>query len=162
MSHDEKAAAAAERWPQAPLNLPADQLPPQLRSAAGQILSGAGGLGRLRLQVCQGCGQVQYPPRDVCVACLDGELDWQEVAAGARLVSSTTLHHSHFPYFQARLPWRIAMVRLDCGPAAVVHLHEACRGEPGERLHVVLRRDGAGMGVLFGQAESTAANKDES
>ncbi|CAM4243924.1 Zn-ribbon domain-containing OB-fold protein [Kerstersia similis] len=162
MSRDESPTPLAERWPQAPLDLPADQLTPQLRSAAGRILAGHAGLGRLHLQVCGGCGQVQYPPRDVCVACLDGTLDWQDVATGARLVSCTTLHHSHFPYFQARLPWRIAMVRLDCGPAAVVHVDEVCKGEPGERLTVTLRRDGGGMAVLFGQPESMMANKDES
>lgn len=143
----------AARWPAQPLDVPAEQLPPRLRSGAGLALASGEGLGRLRLQVCQGCGQTQYPPRDVCVHCLDDALDWQDVPQGARLVASTTLHHSHFPYFQARLPWRIATVRLDCGPVAVIHLGDGCRGEPGERLNVTLRRDGGGMVVLFGQPE---------
>lgn len=140
------------RWPDECLDLPPEQLPPRLRSHAGAVLAGSGS--ELRLQVCRACAAVQYPPRDVCVACLDDGLEWRPVASGARLVASTVLRHSHFPYFQARLPWRIGMVRLDAGPTALVHLDAACLAAPDERLHVRLRRDAAGMAVLFAEPES--------
>ena len=63
------------------------------------------------------------------------------------LLATTTVHHSHDPYFRERVPWRLGMVRLDAGPTLVVHLHGGCAPPP-SRVRVGARLDKSGQGVL--------------
>src|SRR5580698_7994473 len=94
-------------------------LPPGLRSRVALGLTAAAARGRLELQVCRDCGAVQYPPREACRVCLSRRLDWRAQHGGGELVSETTLRHSHELFFRERMPWRLGLVRLDCGPVVV-------------------------------------------
>jgi NAD(P)-dependent dehydrogenase (short-subunit alcohol dehydrogenase family)/uncharacterized OB-fold protein len=118
-----------------------------MRSRAALGLTAAAALGRFRLQVCAACQAVQYPPRETCHRCLSDRLRWQDQSGAGELISETTLHHSQSAYFQARLPWRIGMVRLDAGPTLIVHVHGGCRTAP-SRIRVGARLDKSGQGVL--------------
>lgn len=120
--------------------------PPKARSAAASGLTEAAEQGIFKLQVCTTCQTVQYPPRDVCSHCLNDDLPWQEVPNGASVVASSTLHHSNEPYFQEKMPWRIATVKLDCGPVAIAHLNDHL--ETGSRAVLSLELDPANVGVL--------------
>jgi NAD(P)-dependent dehydrogenase (short-subunit alcohol dehydrogenase family)/uncharacterized OB-fold protein len=122
-------------------------LPPWARSRAALGLTAAAALGRFELQVCGGCGAVQYPPREACHQCLSGTLHWREQSGGGELIAETTVHHSNDLYFRERLPWRLGLVRLDAGPTAVVHLHGGCPPAP-SRVRVGARLDKSGQGVL--------------
>lgn len=122
-------------------------LPPAVRSRAALGLTAAAALGRFELQVCETCGAVQYPPREACHACLGGELQWRPQDGAGELLATTTIHVSHDPFFRERLPWQLAMVRLDVGPTVVAHLHGACPPAPA-RVRVGARLDKAGQGVL--------------
>jgi len=122
-------------------------LPPAMRSRAALGLTAAAALGRFELQVCETCGAVQYPPREACHACLGGELQWHPQDGAGELLATTTIHVSHDPFFRERLPWQLAMVRLDVGPTVVAHLHGACPPAPA-RVRVGARLDKAGQGVL--------------
>jgi uncharacterized OB-fold protein len=81
----------------------------------------------LALQRCTACGTVQYPPRELCVACLGDALEWwnSETQAG-EVLATTTLFHSHAAAFHAQLPLQVGLVRLDVGPSAVCFLAEGC------------------------------------
>lgn len=125
----------------------APPLPPSVRSRAALGLTAAAALGRFRLQVCAECQAVQYPPRETCHRCLSDRLRWQDQSGAGELISETTLHHSQNAYFQARLPWRIGMVRLDAGPTLIVHVHGGCAAAP-SRVRVGARLDKSGQGVL--------------
>lgn len=127
-------------------------LPPNARSAAASGLTTAAQQGHFALQVCSACHTVQYPPRDVCCQCLQDDLPWQIVPTGATVVACTTLHHSNEPYFQAQLPWRIATVKLDCGPVAIAHLKDNL--QTGDRAELSLELDPAQVGVLVANAFS--------
>jgi NAD(P)-dependent dehydrogenase (short-subunit alcohol dehydrogenase family)/uncharacterized OB-fold protein len=122
-------------------------LPPWARSRAALGLTAAAALGRFELQVCGGCGTVQYPPREACHQCLSGTLHWREQSGTGELIADTTVHHSNDLYFRERLPWRLGLVRLDSGPTAVVHLHGGCSPAP-SRVRVGARLDKSGQGVL--------------
>jgi NAD(P)-dependent dehydrogenase (short-subunit alcohol dehydrogenase family)/uncharacterized OB-fold protein len=122
-------------------------LPPGARSRAALGLTAAAALGRFKLQVCAACGAVQYPPREACHRCLSGALAWREQPGTGELIAQTVVHHSNDSYFEARLPWRLGLVRLDAGPTAVVHLHGACAPAP-SRVRVGARLDQSGQGVL--------------
>lgn len=127
-------------------------LPPAARSPLGLELTAAAARGRFELQVCADCGTVQYPPREACHGCLSTELAWQPQPEGGELISETTLHRSQEEYFQERLPWRVGMVRLDCGPVAITHLRGAVPSAPC-RVRVVARLDDAGQAVLVALPE---------
>ncbi len=80
----------------------------------------AAAAGRFALQRCTACGRAQYPPREVCAACLSDRLAWQvaEALPGV-LLARTVLHHSHEERFRPRLPLGIGLVRLAAGPVVL-------------------------------------------
>ncbi|HHU94490.1 MAG TPA: short-chain dehydrogenase [Alcaligenaceae bacterium] len=125
-------------------------LPPSTRSAAAAGLTTAAENNTFALQVCSACQTVQYPPRDVCSNCLHDDLPWQAVPQQATVMASSTLRHSNEPYFQEQLPWRIATVKLDCGPVAIAHLKDDL--QTGDRTELALELDAAGVGVLVAYA----------
>lgn len=101
------------------------QRPPQARSEALRETPKASG-DTLLLQHCARCQHIQHPARELCSRCLHDALRWQSVPDNTgTLIASADLQHSLHPFFQQRLPWRIASVKLHCGPVAIVHLADA-------------------------------------
>ena len=125
-------------------------LPPSARSSAAAGLTQAAAQNQFALQVCSECQTVQYPPRDVCGHCLHDDMPWQAVANTGAVVASCTLQHSNEAYFQDRLPWRIGIVQLDCGPVVIAHLQDAL--QTGDLTSLRLELDAAHTGVLVAYA----------
>ena len=123
-------------------------LPPSARSNAALGLTSAAAAGRFELQVCVSCKAVQYPPREACYACLATELQWQIQDGGGELLAVTNIHVSQNAYFKERMPWRMALVRLDCGPTLMSHVHVECPPAPA-RVRVRAYVDLSGQGVLI-------------
>lgn len=119
-------------------------LPPAARSRVALGLTAAAALGRFELQQCRDCASVQYPPREACQKCLSIRLDWKAQPQEGELLSDTVLHHSNDLFFRERLPWRLGLVKLACGPTVVAHLHESAKS----KVHVSARLDRAGQAVL--------------
>jgi uncharacterized OB-fold protein len=95
----------------------------------------------IRLQRCKECGAAQYPPREICGACLSDRLAWQEAESlPARVLARTRLHHSNEPSFRSRLPLSLGLVRFDAGPVAICFLAEATA--PGTAVQVRLGAHG--------------------
>ena len=128
-------------------------LPAARRSRAALGLTAAAALGRFELQVCAGCATVQYPPREACHRCLGVELPWRPQPGQGELICETALHHSFEPYFRERLPWRLGMVRLDCGPTVIVHLPASVPPAPC-RVRIVARLDRSGQAALIAVPEA--------
>jgi NAD(P)-dependent dehydrogenase (short-subunit alcohol dehydrogenase family)/uncharacterized OB-fold protein len=122
--------------------------PPGIRSRVALGLTAAAARGRFELQVCRDCAKVQYPPREACHACLSHRLDWRVQDGVGELVSETVLRHSHELFFRERMPWRLGMIKLDCGPVVIAHLHGDCPSAPG-RVRVRASLDRAGQAVLI-------------
>lgn len=122
--------------------------PPGARSRIALRLTAAAERGRFELQVCRECGAVQYPPREACQRCLSIRLDWRAQDGAGELISATTLHHSHDVYFRDRVPWRLGLVRLDCGVSVVAHLHGDVAPPP-TRVRVGAQLDRAGQVALM-------------
>jgi uncharacterized OB-fold protein len=112
---------------------------------------------RLALQVCDECGSVNYPPRELCGACLADALQWRAVADTGVVQSLTELHYSLEPHYAARLPWRIASVHLDCGPVVFAHLQPGVA--IGDRVAVRPLQDDGGSRMLVATAGADAANE---
>ena len=132
-------------------------LPPAARSRVALGLTAAAALGRFELQQCRDCGTVQYPPREACQKCLSVILDWKAQPPGGELVAQTVLHHSNDLFFRERLPWRLGLVKLDCGPMVVAHLHQAAA----KRVHVRAMLDRAGQAVIAALPEKENADMAE-
>src|SRR5678815_4912175 len=109
-------------------------------------------MGRFELQQCKDCGTVQYPPREACQKCLSVRLQWKSLPDGGELLARTVLHHSNDLFFRERLPWHLGLVKLDCGPTVVAHLH----GSVGKRVRVRAMLDRAGQAVLAALPEQEA------
>ena len=130
-------------------------LPPAARSRVAHGLTAAAAEGRFALQVCRDCGHVQYPPREACGRCLSIRLHWRAQDGAGELVADTVLHHSNDLFFRERLPWRLGLVKLDCGPTVVAHLHERVAQAP-SRIVVAAKLDRAGQAVLVALPDKEA------
>lgn len=122
-------------------------LPPASRSRIALGLTAAAAIGRFELQTCLSCGAIQYPPREACHRCLSVRLEWRVQPNRGELLARTTLTHSNEPFFRQRLPWSIGLIRLDCGPSVVAHLHGGV-ASPGTPVRLNLCLDRAGCAVL--------------
>ncbi|MEO0412205.1 MAG: zinc ribbon domain-containing protein [Pseudomonadota bacterium] len=69
----------------------------------------------LTLQVCQDCGALQYPRRDVCGQCLSPNLKNENVSAQGTVLSWTQGHFSVLPAFKDKTPLTLVRVKLDGG-----------------------------------------------
>jgi NAD(P)-dependent dehydrogenase (short-subunit alcohol dehydrogenase family)/uncharacterized OB-fold protein len=132
-------------------------LPPGNRSRVALGLTAAAARGKFELQVCRDCGTTQYPPREACHACLSQRLDWRAQGGGGELVSETMLRHSNELFYRERVPWRLGMIKLDCGPILVAHLHGDCAPAP-TRVRVVANLDRAGQAALVAIPEKDTPN----
>ena len=132
-------------------------LPPAARSRVALGLTAAAALGRFELQQCRECGMVQYPPREACQQCLSIHLKWTEQAPGGQLIAQTVLHHSNDLFFRERLPWRLGLIKLDCGPTVVAHLHQSAT----QRVRVRAMLDRAGQAVIAALPEKEASDMAE-
>lgn len=119
----------------------------------------AAAAGRFRLQRCAACGAWAWPAREACPACWGDTLAWEDAPAGGEMLATSTVHHSLDPWFAARLPWRIGLVKLDAGPVALVHRHESA--ETGARVRLLARTDMAGRGVLIALPETGDSTMSE-
>jgi NAD(P)-dependent dehydrogenase (short-subunit alcohol dehydrogenase family)/uncharacterized OB-fold protein len=128
-------------------------LPPAARSRVALGLTAAAALGRFELQQCRECGMVQYPPREACQSCLSIKLIWKVQQPGGELLAQTVLHHSNDLFFRERLPWRLGLIKLDCGPTVVAHLHESVK----HRVNVRAALDRAGQAVIAALPEKEKA-----
>jgi len=127
-------------------------LPPATRSRVALGLTAAAARGRFELQVCRDCGAVQYPPREVCRACLSQRLLWRQQDGAGELISDTVLRAAQELYFRERLPWRIGNVRLDSGVNVIAYVHDSV-GAPPCRIRIEAALDRAGQAALVAMPE---------
>src|ERR1700678_4836333 len=118
-------------------------LPPASRSRVALGLTAAAARGRFALQVCQDCGAVQYPPREVCRACLSHCLVWRLQDGRGELITETVLRAPQELYFRERLPWRVGNIRLDAGVNVIAFVHASVGAAPCRvRIDAALDRAG--------------------
>ncbi len=131
--------------------------PPAPRSRTGIFFTAYAARGEFRLQKCEACGAVAYPPRDICAKCWSSDLVWTPIAPEGALVAETMLHTSTTPYFRDRLPWRIGAIKLaGDGPVVVAHVH--ADASDGGDVRVFARTDKSGQGVLYALPEKDTEN----
>ena len=75
--------------------------------------------GELRLQRCDDCRHVYFPPRPFCPKCASRKVSIEKAAGKGRLYSYV-IHHRPAPGFTP--PYAIAVVKLDEGPRMMTNI----------------------------------------
>jgi NAD(P)-dependent dehydrogenase (short-subunit alcohol dehydrogenase family)/uncharacterized OB-fold protein len=131
-------------------------LPPRPRSRTSHGLTRAAAEGRFMLQRCGACGTFAYPAREACPSCLSADLAFVDAPRRGILLAETTARVPSDVYFRERAPWRIGLVKMDCGPTIVAHLHADCT--EGAPVRMSLQLDRSGQAVAFAGPEEETPN----
>ena len=75
--------------------------------------------GELRLQRCDACGNVYFPPRPFCASCASRKVSVFK-ASGKAILWSYVIHHRPVPGFTP--PYAIAVVQLAEGPRMMTNI----------------------------------------
>ena len=66
-----------------------------------------------RLQKCQSCGYLRYPPGTACPWCTGMTFEWTPVEPRGAVYSYGEVHHAIQPSFRDHTPYMILLVELD-------------------------------------------------
>lgn len=70
--------------------------------------------GEFRLQRCDACGHLSWPPAASCEKCGSSELSWQTTSGNGRVVSWCRFQRPY--YSELGVPWTTILVELAEGP----------------------------------------------
>jgi uncharacterized protein len=73
--------------------------------------------GELRLQRCEACSHISWPPVVACEVCGHDGLTWEELSGKGRVISWCTFHQKY--YEELPVPWEAVLVELEDGPLFV-------------------------------------------
>lgn len=76
----------------------------------------------LRLQKCDDCGEVRYPPAPLCPQCWSRGYSWAKLSGHGKVNSWVVFHQSYFRGYDDTLPYNVAEVELDEGPRLLTNL----------------------------------------
>jgi NAD(P)-dependent dehydrogenase (short-subunit alcohol dehydrogenase family)/uncharacterized OB-fold protein len=130
--------------------------PPRSRSTKSHGFTSAAAEGRFMLQRCEACGTFAYPAREACPSCLSSGLAFVDAPRRGLLLAETTARVPSDVYFRERAPWRAGLVKMDCGPTIVAHLHGDCT--EGAPVRMSLQLDKSGQAVAFARPEGETPN----
>ena len=130
--------------------------PPRPRSRRSHGFTRGAADGRFVLQCCDACGAFAYPAREACPSCLSASLEFVEAPRCGILLAETTARVPSDVYFRERAPWRIGLVKMDCGPVIVAHLHADCM--EGAQVRMSFQLDKSGQAVAFAHPEGETPN----
>lgn len=106
----------------------------------------------LCLPLCQDCGLVLYPLRENCSHCLSTNLSWEPVDNKATVLESTSLHHTLEPRLKQKLPWYVALVKMDAGPVALVTASEEFKSDNRIVLQLFFEESGTELPMIVAKA----------
>jgi hypothetical protein len=70
----------------------------------------------LRVQRCDGCDHLRFPPRPVCPACRGFDATWARLSGRGRIWSHVVVHAPVLPAFEPHVPYPVVVVELDEAP----------------------------------------------
>lgn len=78
----------------------------------------------LRMQKCDGCGKIWYPPAPLCPKCWSRKFTWARLIGRGQVSSWVIFHQSYFRGYDNDIPYNVAEVELDEGPRLLTNLVE--------------------------------------
>ncbi len=76
----------------------------------------------LRMQKCEGCGRVWFPPAPLCPGCWSRNYSWTQLSGRGRVNSWVVFHQAYFKSYEHDVPYNVAEVELDEGPRILTNL----------------------------------------
>jgi uncharacterized OB-fold protein len=106
--------------------------------------------GSLRLQRCDACETLRWPPRAMCNRCGDFEATWQSTSGRGSLVSWIRTHQVFAPAYRDEVPYVVVQVALEEQPDILMIGGWSGSRDPvsGERVEVQFVERGDGVCVL--------------
>lgn len=71
--------------------------------------------GEFRLQRCTSCNEFRNPPSSICPNCSSTQYIWDEISGKGEVFTWTILHKAYHPSFKDKVPYNIAVVKLNEG-----------------------------------------------
>jgi len=90
--------------------------------------------GRFLLHRCSACGRA-YWPASCCIEHGSGPMQWEQASGRGEVHTYTVVHHAYDPSLADRLPYVLAVVKLDEGP----FFHSDLLGCEPAQVHVGMR-----------------------
>jgi uncharacterized protein len=112
--------------------------------------------GKLVIQKCQDCMNVQHYPRMFCTSCLSENMEWVETTGVGTIYTYTIAHRPANPYMKDKVPYVVALVELPEGARIMTNIIntpiESIR--IGAKAKVIFEKIGEGIKLpLFEQLE---------
>ena len=76
----------------------------------------------LRMQRCDQCARVWFPPSPLCPRCWSRQFTWTPLSGRGRVNSWVIFHQAYFKAYENELPYNVAEVELDEGPRILTNL----------------------------------------
>lgn len=112
-------------------------LRPPANGSAGAFFRAAAH-GELRLPRCRDCAAYAWPPTRRCRACGSDAIDWVRASGRGVVHTFTVVRQSPEPYFQAKVPYVVAMIDLDEGPRLLSTLANCAVESVQIGMHVIV------------------------
>ena len=87
---------------------------------------------RLTAQRCADCGELRYPPADICPQCLSQNSEWRQLSGRGEIFSFIVIHRGYHPYWAERVPYNVALIELEEG----LRMFSNVVGTPNDQLRV--------------------------
>ena len=84
---------------------------------------------KLVVQRCSGCGQLRFPPRELCSRCWSRDAEWVPVSGRGEVFSFYWMHQIYHPGFAAEVPYAVVIVALEEGPHVLSNMVDCSREE---------------------------------
>jgi uncharacterized OB-fold protein len=78
--------------------------------------------GEFRLQQCDDCGAVRFPPAVMCPECNSLAAQWKPVSGRGKVYSYVVFHRAYHPAFKEDLPYAVACIELEEGPRLLANV----------------------------------------
>ena len=76
----------------------------------------------LKLQCCEDCHKVWYPPAPFCPYCWSKNFTWTKLSGRGQVTSWIVFHQAYFSSFKDEVPYNVAEVELEEGPRLFTNL----------------------------------------
>jgi uncharacterized OB-fold protein len=76
----------------------------------------------LKLQRCNDCNKLWYPPGSFCPECWSRNFIWQKLSGRGKVNSWVVFHQAYFSSVKDEIPYNVAEVELDEGPRLLTNL----------------------------------------
>jgi len=70
----------------------------------------------LRMQKCQSCGHVRFPPSVICPRCWSLKHEWIKLSGRGQVWSWVIFHQAFYPGYADDVPYNTAIIELAEGP----------------------------------------------